>query len=49
MDEYVFTWAGWEGPVVHRFTSAAALCGFIAGYTNGNTEVFAVSPLEWRA
>lgn len=34
---YVFTYAGWEGPCVERFDSAAALLGYVAGFTCGGT------------
>lgn len=35
---YVFTYAGWQGPCVERFDSAAGLLGYVAGFTRGGTK-----------
>lgn len=54
MDDYVFAWAGFEGPCVYR-SDAAGLLAFMAGFCGWEDksmpqrEVLRVSWLEYRA
>jgi hypothetical protein len=53
--EYVFTWAGWEGPCVVREKEAAAILAYMAGFLGWfpdsvpPRQVIAVSIREFRA
>jgi len=45
--DYVFTWAGWNGPQVRRFNEARDLLAYLAGWCEGET-VSVVSEREVR-